>query len=162
MKVPEWEELMEFINWDIDKNEIKSNMDQSFSGFLLTILESAEYEITLSGNGELKEYIVPAINCSELTTFLFSRGESISEDIAYEFGLDNDEEKSFIPIDTLMEITNTEESFIPTENAVQIINTGETFKPIDTTTKITLKNTGFVVVYQKDYWGKWEEMRVKK
>ncbi len=53
------------------EEEIRSQMDMNFSSSLAFIIDSAEYEITLNENGQLKEYTIPAINRSELEAWLF-------------------------------------------------------------------------------------------
>ncbi len=89
-----------------DKRLIRSRMDMTFSAYLIYLLESTEYEITLSDNGQLKEYTVSAIGLSELNTWLFPVIENEAPD--------------------------------------------GTFTAQDYSTKETLENTGFVVMYYKN------------
>lgn len=69
-KMEEYEEYMGPLTEE-DRGLIQSQMNITFSGYLIYILESAEYEIMLNDNGQLREYIVPAISLSELNTWLF-------------------------------------------------------------------------------------------
>lgn len=79
-KVPIAEEFLEVPLTEDDLRIIRSQIDMSFSGSLLFLLESTEYEIMLKDQGQLKEYIVPAISLSELNTWLFPSIEKEAPD----------------------------------------------------------------------------------
>lgn len=77
------EKIMETLNMNNPFKEEEYNrdlIDIDFNLKLIDILDSNEYEIILNDNGQLRKYTVPAIDPSELQSWLFPTTHRVSEE----------------------------------------------------------------------------------